>query len=170
MRGESFVVAGPPDDAAGQLHLQWRPGLPGQEGGGADGLQEAAVQEGAGQPEAGARREHRHGLLLLPGGGGEPEAWRQHLHPHHDVLLREGLHGADVGPGVGRGDGVDDEDPVVGGLVQHGVPQVPAEGEVAHSEQVQGGVRPRHGPGHQPQLQMGNIRIEHVYISYVEIH
>ena len=137
MRGESFVVAGPPDDTAGQLHPQGRPGLPGQEGGGADGLQEAAVQEGAGQPEAGARREHRHGLLLLPGGGGEPEAGRQHLHPHHDVLLREGLHGADVGPGVGHVDGVDDEDPVVRGLVEDGVSVISTECEVTNSQEVQ---------------------------------
>ena len=72
-------------------------------------------------------------IKLRGGGGGRTE----HHHLHHDVLLGEGLHGADVGPGVGHVDGVDDEDPVVGGLVEDGVSVISTECEVTNSQEVQ---------------------------------
>ena len=141
--GECLVVAGPGDGTAGQPHCEGRTRLPGEWRGGGHDLQETGVEEGAGQAESGPSREDC--LLALTTGGGQPQAGRQHLHPHHDVLLGEGLDGADVGPGVGHGDGVDDEDPVVGWLVEDGVPVVPGEGEVAHGQEVQG-VVPGDGP------------------------
>ena len=67
------------------------------------------------------------------GSGGRTE----HHHLHHDVLLGEGLHGADVGPSVGHVDRVNDEDPVVGRLVEDGVSAISTEGEVANSQEVQ---------------------------------
>ena len=67
------------------------------------------------------------------GGGGRTE----HHHLHHDVLLGEGLHGADVSAGVGHVDRVDDEDPVIGMLVEDGVSLISTEGEVANSQEVQ---------------------------------
>ena len=153
LRGECFVVAGPGDHPAGELHSQWWPRLPGEEGGGAEGLQQAGVQVGAGQAEAGAHREQR-GLPGLLAGCCQPQAgsckhrylaeetWgrggrTEHHNLHHDVLLGEGLHGADVGPGVGHVDGVDDEDPVVGGLVEDGVSVISTECEVTNSQEVQ---------------------------------
>ena len=146
--GEGFVVAGPGDGTAGQPHCEGRSRLPGQGRGGGHDLQEAGVEEGAGQAESSPSREDRPSLLALTTGGGQPQARRQHLDPHHDVLLGEGLDGADVCPGVGHGDGVDDEDPVVNWLVEDGVPVVPGEGEVAHRQEVQG-VVPGDGPGDQ---------------------
>ena len=70
-------------------------------------------------------------------GGQAEDHHTEHQDLHHDVLLGEGLHGADVGPGVGHVDGVDDEDPVVGRLVEDGVSAISTEGEVANSQEVQ---------------------------------
>ena len=74
---------------------------------------------------------------ILSSGGVGGSCHTEHHHLHHDVLLGEGLHGADVDSGVGHVDVVDDEDPVVGRLVEDGVSLIATECEVAHSEKVQ---------------------------------
>ena len=59
---------------------------------------------------------------------------------------------ADVSPGVISGDILYDQDPVVVSLFDDGVSDVPAEGQVAHSQQVQGASLLQHRPGHHPFL------------------
>ena len=76
-----------------------------------------------------------HFCAGLCGGGGE--GITEHHHLHHDVLLGKGLYGADVDAGVGHVDVVDNEDPVVGRLMEDGVSLISTECEVANSEKVQ---------------------------------
>ena len=76
-------------------------------------------------------------IKLREGEGGRVICHTEHHHLHHDVLLGKGLHGADVSAGVGHVDRVDDEDPVVGMLVEDGVSLISTECEVANSEEVQ---------------------------------
>ena len=63
-------------------------------------------------------------------------------------LLREGLDCADEPSLVHLVHVLDHQHPVVVVLVQDGVPGVPCEGHVPHSEEVQGGLL-GHRPGHQ---------------------
>ena len=76
-----------------------------------------------------------------------------------DVLLRECLDSADVGAGVSHADAGDDQHPVVVRLVEDGEPLVPAEGQVGHSQQVQGGVLSPHRPGDNGELRAKIFRL-----------
>ena len=69
----------------------------------------------------------------------------QNFNIDHDILRRIRLDGADVGPRVLHGDGLDDQDPVVVSLTEDGVTRISGECQVTHRQQIQ-----RRLPGHGP--------------------